>query len=184
MTAVIWAAEGGLDSPWAAFSTCFNEPESWFTELDSALPPRPFSMASWVLMLVRSVLILPAELALSWRWVRFSSEIRTELTCLQVLWFAVGDPECAGGLVVVPPELVLAPELHAAAIAMTPAITATAAILAGLAVCDCVTMRTCSPGATISTSPPAGEITFAGIRWIARVRQCLASPCTNWPEVL
>jgi len=83
--------------------------------------------------------------------------------CLHAAVFAVGDPVCGGGLAVleaVPPEpLVLGPELHAAAIAMTPAITATAAILTGLAVCDCVTMRTCSPHGTFETSPVAGEIT-------------------------
>src|SRR5258706_12878046 len=44
-------------------------------------------------MLVRSVLSLLAELGFSWRWLRSCKDVRSESTCLQVLLFAMGDPE-------------------------------------------------------------------------------------------
>src|SRR6266516_6196085 len=103
-------------------------------------------------MLVRSVLIFPAELAFSCRWVRSSSDARSLFTCLQVAWLATSDCECDDGLCVagadVPPFAPPLPlELQAAI--TTAALTARTAMADWTGpchlTCDCVAMRSCSP---------------------------------------
>jgi len=90
------------------------------------------------------------------------------------LWFDMGEPDWADALVVrgtaLPLELAVpVPELHAATIVMTAAVTATAPILTGITglACDCLTMRTCSAGDAILTSPATGEIAAATVRRVA-----------------
>jgi hypothetical protein len=61
------------------------------------LPAWPLSAASCAWMLVRSALILLAELALMFRWLRSCRDVRSESTCLHVVLFAMGDPELAVG---------------------------------------------------------------------------------------
>ena len=114
---MICAVVGGVDSPLAALLTLSTDADSWFSSLENALPPWLLSAAICVWMLVRSALILLAELAFKVRLLRFRREVRSEATCLHALALAVcvvagfavvaGLAVCVPGLAVCIPGLVM-----------------------------------------------------------------------------